>query len=186
MIYLKHSNTKLSNNNVNVTLNKTCIQLYVSRKLNLYFYVLEVSVHVVNNVYNTCRKKMLIFKSTALWPLGLYNTWDEIIVTPTHRNGLESIQRICKRPTYRFEDTIVWKRWHFWRSEINIGYRLIQCVCISGFCSSPCPSSNVVYRSLESTWIDSNWVRSTLPVFVVVVVCFFVLFVFCLWFFLLP
>ncbi len=34
---------------------------------------------------------------------------------------LESIQLgIRKRPTYRFEDTIVLERWYFWRSEINI------------------------------------------------------------------
>ena len=64
---------------------------------------------------------------------------------------LESIQWICKRPTYRFEYTIVWERWHFWRSEINIDYRLIQ--CIRGFVHLPCPSSNLVYRSLESTLV---------------------------------
>ncbi len=54
-----------------------------------------------------------------------------------HRALLESIQGIRKRPTYRFEDTIVWERWHFWRYEINIDYPLIQ--CIRGFHSSPLP-----------------------------------------------
>ncbi len=64
---------------------------------------------------------------------------------------LWSIQGICKRPTYRFEDTIVWERWHFWRSEININYRLIE--CIRGFCSSPLP---ILKLSLQAPWIDSS------------------------------
>ncbi len=58
---------------------------------------------------------------------------------------LESIQEICKRPTYRFEDTIVWERWHF----------LIQGI-IRVFVHLPCPSSNLVYRSFESTLIFNN------------------------------
>ncbi len=62
---------------------------------------------------------------------------------------LELIQGICKRPTYRFEDTIVWERWSFWRSEINIDYRLIQ--CIRGFCSSSLP---IFKLSLQVPWID--------------------------------
>ncbi len=62
----------------------------------------------------------------------------------------ESIQGICKHPTDRFEDTIVWERWHFWRSEINIVYSLIQ--CIRGFCSSPLP---IFKLSLQVPWIDS-------------------------------
>ena len=64
---------------------------------------------------------------------------------------LESIQGICRRPTYRLEDTIAWERWHFWRSEINIYYRLIQ--CIRGFCSSPLSISKL---SLQVPWIDSR------------------------------
>ena len=42
------------------------------------------------------------------------------------------IQGIRKRPMYRFEDTIVWERWHFLTSGINIDYHLIQ--YIRGFC----------------------------------------------------
>ncbi len=64
---------------------------------------------------------------------------------------LESIQWIRKRPTYRFEDNIFWARWYFWRSEINIDYRLIQ--CIRGFCSSPLPTFKL---SLRVPWIDSS------------------------------
>ncbi len=64
---------------------------------------------------------------------------------------LESIQAIRKRPTCRIEDTIVWERWYLWRSEINIDYRLIQCV--SGFCSSPLP---IFKLSLQVPWIDSK------------------------------
>ena len=64
---------------------------------------------------------------------------------------LESIQGICKHPTYRFEDTIVWERWHFWRSEINIDYRLIQ--YIKALCWSPLP---IFKLSLQVPWIDSN------------------------------
>ncbi len=65
---------------------------------------------------------------------------------------LESIQWICKRPTYRFEDTIVWERWHFWRSEINIDYTVWYSAS-DVFVHLRCPSSNLVYRSLESTLI---------------------------------
>ena len=64
---------------------------------------------------------------------------------------LERIQGIYKRPTYGFEDTIVWERWHFWRSEINLDYHLIQ--CIRGFCSSPLP---IFKLSLQVPWINSN------------------------------
>ncbi len=64
---------------------------------------------------------------------------------------LESIQGICKHLTYRFEDTIVCERWHFWRSEINIDYRLIQ--CIRGFCSSPLP---IFKLTLQVRWIGSS------------------------------
>ncbi len=65
---------------------------------------------------------------------------------------LESIQGIRKRPTYRFEYTIVWERWYFWGSEINIDYRLIQ--CIRRFCSSPLP----IFRfCLQVPWIDSKY-----------------------------
>ncbi len=64
---------------------------------------------------------------------------------------VESIQGIHKLPTYRFEDTIVCERWYFWRSEINIDYRMIQ--CIRGFCSSPLP---IFKLGLQVPWIDSN------------------------------
>ncbi len=64
---------------------------------------------------------------------------------------LESIQGIRKRPIYRFEDTIVWERWYIGRFEINIDYRLIQ--CIRGFCSSPLP---ILKLSLQVPRIDSN------------------------------
>ncbi len=40
----------------------------------------------------------------------------------------------------------------FWRSEIIIDYRLIQ--CIRGFCSSPLP---IFKLSLQVPWIDSRW-----------------------------
>ncbi len=63
---------------------------------------------------------------------------------------LESIQGIHKRPTYRFEDTIVWERWYFWTFDILI-YRLIQ--CIRGFCSSHLP---IFKLSLQVSWIDSS------------------------------
>ncbi len=69
------------------------------------------------------------------------HAWFEIIL-------LESIQGICKRPTYPFEDTIVWERWHFWRSEITVWYSASEV-----FVHLPCPSSNLVHRSLESTLI---------------------------------
>ncbi len=67
---------------------------------------------------------------------------------------LESIQGICKFTKHRFEDTIVWERCYFWRSEINIDYRLIQ--CIRGFCSSPLP---ILKLSLQVPWIDSSIVH---------------------------
>ena len=57
-----------------------------------------------------------------------------VVKTP---NILQSFQGICKSPTYRFENTIVRERCHFWKCEINIDYRLIQ--YIRGFCSSPLP-----------------------------------------------
>ncbi len=69
-----------------------------------------------------------------------------------HRIKLfKSIQGICKRSTCRFENTIVWERWHFWRSEINIDYCLIQ--CIRGFCSSPLP---IFKLCIQVPWIDSK------------------------------
>ncbi len=72
------------------------------------------------------------------------------------KNLLESIQLIRKRPTYRFEDTIVGRVWYFWRSEIHIDYRLIQ--CIRGFCSSPLP---IFKLSLKVPWIDlSNFYKN--------------------------
>ena len=81
---------------------------------------------------------------------NMHSTASEVATNLKVGQIVESIQGICKCPTYRFEDTIVWERWHFWRSEINIDYHLIQ--CIRGFCSYlPCPSSNLVYRPLEST-----------------------------------
>ena len=52
---------------------------------------------------------------------------------------------------YQFEDTTVWERWHFLRSQINIDYSLIQ--CIRGFCSYPLPIFNL---SLQVPWIDSR------------------------------
>ena len=57
------------------------------------------------------------------------------------------------------ENTIVWERWYFWTSEINIDYRLI--LCIRGFCSSPLP----IFKLSQVPWIDSNytWVHP-LPV----------------------
>ncbi len=78
----------------------------------------------------------------------------------SHLFVLESIQDIRKRPTYRFEDTIVWKKWHFWRSEINIDYHLIQ--CIRGFCSSPLP---IFKLSVQVPWIDSNLIQFLIPVY---------------------
>ncbi len=74
------------------------------------------------------------------------------------KSSKESIQGIRKRPTYRFENTIVWERWHFWRSEINIDYSASK-----GFVHLPCPSSNFVYRSLESTLGDAFDVNSIQP-----------------------
>ncbi len=66
----------------------------------------------------------------------------------------ESIQGIRKRPTYQVQDTIVWERWYFWRSEINIDYHLIQ--CFRGFCSSPLP---IFKLSLLVPWIDSRLIE---------------------------
>ncbi len=43
------------------------------------------------------------------------------------------------------------ERWHFWRSHINIDYRLIQCV--RGFCSSPLP---IFKHGLQVHWIDHS------------------------------
>ncbi len=48
--------------------------------------------------------------------------------------------------------TIVWERWNFLRSEINIDHCLIQ--CIRGFCSSPLP---IFKLSLQVPWIDFRW-----------------------------
>ena len=66
-----------------------------------------------------------------------------------------------KNPTCRFESTIVWKRWHFWTSEINminIRYRTSQF-----FCSSPLP---IFKLCLQVLWIDSKHKLETLtPVF---------------------
>ena len=53
----------------------------------------------------------------------------------------------------RFEGTIVWERWNFWRSEVNIDCRQIQYITVL-FVHLPCPSSNLVYWSLE---IDFAW-----------------------------
>ncbi len=39
--------------------------------------------------------------------------YDSLCVYKQHTGILELIQGICKRPTYRFEDTIVWERWNF-------------------------------------------------------------------------
>ncbi len=77
-----------------------------------------------------------------------YGNYSLLIVTSV------DIQAIRKRLTYRFEDTIVWERWYFWRSEINIDYRMIQ--CIRGFCLSPLP---IFKLSLQVPWIDSSEVR---------------------------
>ncbi len=66
-------------------------------------------------------------------------------------NNSRVISRGRPSLTYRFEDTIIWERWHFWRSENN--YRLIQ--CIRGLCSSdPCPC--IFKLSLQVPWIDSS------------------------------
>ncbi len=61
---------------------------------------------------------------------------------------------------YRFEDTIVWERWHFWRSEVNIDYRQMQYITVF-FTHIPCPSSN--YRSLESTLVVPVQLNSSAP-----------------------
>ncbi len=69
----------------------------------------------------------------------------------------ESTQGIDKRPTHRFEDTIVWERCYFWRSEINIDL-IPYTVWYSAsevFVHLPCPSSNLVYNSLESTLVQT-------------------------------
>ncbi len=79
--------------------------------------------------------------------VGLFST----INLPVMSKSIESIQGIYKRPTYRFEDTIVLEKGHFWISEINIDYRLIQ--CIRGFCSPPLP---IFKFSLQVPWIDSS------------------------------
>ena len=53
-----------------------------------------------------------------------------------------------KSPT--FEGTIVWERWYFWRSEINIDNHLIQCITCY-FSWLP-----IFKLSLQVPWIDSN------------------------------
>ncbi len=78
---------------------------------------------------------------------------DENAIYSTLYTRVDSLG-ICKRPTYRFEDSIDWERWYFWRSGINIYYRLIQ--CIRGFCSSPLP---IFKLSLQVPWIDSSNMR---------------------------
>ncbi len=98
-----------------------------------------------HNITITQRGDLSPIQTVAKYILGVHK---QSKVTQT---ALESIQGIRKRPTHRFEDNIVWERWHFWRSEINTDFCLIQ--CIRCFCSSPCPSSNLVYRSLESTLV---------------------------------
>ncbi len=77
--------------------------------------------------------------------------YKECFISDINTKILESIQATRKRPTYRCEDTIVWERWYFWRSEINIDYRLLQ--FIRGFCSSPMP---IFKLSLQVAWIDSS------------------------------
>ena len=66
-------------------------------------------------------------------------------------NLLESIQGICKSPTYRFEDTIVWERCiseDLKSISITVWYSASEV-----FVHFPCPSSNLVYRSFESTLV---------------------------------
>ncbi len=69
---------------------------------------------------------------------------------------LELIQGICKHPTYWFEHTTVWERWHFWRCQINIDY--VWYSASEVFVHLSCPSSNLVYRSLKST-LRQDWGR---------------------------
>ena len=57
--------------------------------------------------------------------------WKKYIIYILHK-GSAYVQHIdLKIPL------IDWKRWHFWRSQINIDCHLVQ--CIRGFCSSPLP-----------------------------------------------
>ncbi len=101
-----------------------------------HFWWAEINIdyHLIQCIRGICSSPLPIFKRSLQVP------W-------------ESIQGIRKRPTHRFEDTIVWERWYFWRSEINIDYRLIYSAS-EVFVDLPCPSSNLVYRSLESTLIN--------------------------------
>ncbi len=71
------------------------------------------------------------------------------------KHNLESIQGIRKRPTYRFEDTIVWERFLFISGGISEDLKSILITVWYStsevFVHLPCSSSNLVYRSLEST-----------------------------------
>ncbi len=97
------------------------------------------------------------FEMEDVCPFGVGRFWYISTIIVVYRYSVftmpiyfrESIQGICKRPTYWFEDTIVWERWQSWRSEIN--YRLIQ--CIRGFCSSSLP---IFKLSLQVPWIDCS------------------------------
>ncbi len=78
---------------------------------------------------------------------------------------VESIQGIRKGPTYRFEDPIVWERWHFRRSAINIDYRLIQCIIVL-IISLP-----IFKLSLQVPWIiellESILIKTGRPIHIV-------------------
>ncbi len=83
----------------------------------------------------------LAFKSTVKYLWSMKIIWN-------------MFNRTCKHPTYRFDGTIVWERSHFWRSEINIDYCLIQCIIV--FCSSHQP---IFKLSLLVPWIDSTFLN---------------------------
>ncbi len=115
-----------------------------------YWPIIRVGQHILS-VFNSQHQNVIkvVLKFLKQIYTGLSSQYILLAVNKRQAQLLESIQGIYKRPTYRFGDTIVWERWHFWRAEINIDYCLIQ--CIRGFIHLPCPSSNLVYRSLELT-----------------------------------
>ncbi len=75
--------------------------------------------------------------STIIYPIQL--SWICIYLK-------ESIQGICKCLTYRFEDNIVWEPGLREVAFLKIWYSASEV-----FVHLPCPSSNLVYKSLEST-----------------------------------
>ncbi len=138
-----------------------CLKLQIYREQSK-FYLTTCNIHIqfetivicmVGFPWSTCdiymwHLHMMPGCDSIMWYLHMIFTCDTACDT---YYLLESIQWICKCPTYRFENTIVWERWHLWRSEINIDCCLI--LYIKSFCSSPLP---IFKLSLQIPWINFN------------------------------